>query len=153
LSVSPERRSGVGWSFAGTAAVLLLLPATVPGCSGAPEEDRVVNDSVYVEIMTRLVLVKDSMMSINLPYWSQQSELDSLEKVIASETGVTAEDLFEFAVVAGRDPLRMGQLWEVIRQRVDSIRPPDEEESEAGQAPARGGTRRRPSGQSTDSPE
>lgn len=105
-----------------------------------------VNDSVYVEIMTRLVLVKDSMVSINLPYWSQQSELDSLEKSIASEEGVTAEDLFEFARVAGRDPLRMGRLWEMIRQRVDSIRPPDEEEAGTEQAPARDGARRRRAG-------
>jgi hypothetical protein len=145
LSVSPERRSGVCWSIARTAG-LLLLAAAGPGCSGAPEEDRVVNDSVYVEVMTRLVLVKDSMRSINLPYWSQQSELDSLEKMIASEEGVTADDLFEFARDAGRDPLRMGRLWEVIRQRVDSIRPPDEEETEADQAPARGDTRRRRAG-------
>jgi hypothetical protein len=142
LSVSPERPSGFDWSIART-AVLLLLPATVPGCSGAPEEDRVVNDSVYVEVMTRLVLVKDSMVSINLPYWSQQHELDSLETVIASEEGVTADDLFEFARDAGRDPERMGRLWEVIRLRVDSIRPPDEEEAETDQAPARGTRRRR----------
>jgi hypothetical protein len=126
--------------------VLLLLPATAPACSGAPEEDRVVNDSVYVEVMTRLVLVKDSMVSINLPYWSQQSELDAVETMIAAEEGVTADDLFEFARDAGRDPVRMGQLWEVIRQRVDSIRPPDEEDSETDQAPARGGDRRRRAG-------
>ncbi len=105
-----------------------------------------VNDSVYVEVMTRLVLVKDSMTSINLPYWSQQSELDSVETMIAVEEGVTADDLFEFARVAGRDPARMGRLWEVIRQRVDSIRPPDEEEPETDQAPARGGDRRRRAG-------
>jgi len=103
----------------------------------------VVNDSVYVEVMTRLVLVKDSMVAINLPYWSQQSELDSLEKVIASENGVTADDLFEFSRDAGRDPVRMGRLWEIIRQRVDSIRPPDEEEAGTDQAPARGTRRRR----------
>jgi hypothetical protein len=142
LSVSPERLAGVCWSVARTAA-LLLLPATVPGCSGAPEDDHVVNDSVYVEVMTRLVLVKDSMVAINLPYWSQQSELDSLEKVITSEKGVTANDLFEFSRDAGRDPARMGRLWEVIRQRVDSIRPPDEEEAGTDRAPARGTRRRR----------
>lgn len=145
MSVSPERPPGLAWAFART-AVLLLLPATAPGCSGAPEDDRVVNDSVYVEIMTRLVLVKDSMVSINLPYWSQQHELDSVETVIAAEEGVTADDLFEFARDAGRDPARMGRLWEVIRLRVDSIRPPDEEEAETDQAPARGGTRRRRAG-------
>ncbi len=105
-----------------------------------------VNDSVYVEVMTRLVLVKDSMVSINLPYWSQQHELDSLETVIAAEEGVAADDLFEFARDAGRDPERMGRLWEVIRMRVDSIRPPDEEDAETDQAPARGGTRRRRAG-------
>ncbi len=104
------------------------------------------NDSVYIEIMTRLVLVKDSMTSINLPYWSQQYELDSVEAVIAAEEGVTADDLFEFARVAGRDPSRMGRLWETIRLRVDSIRPPDEEAGEAEQAPVRRGNRRRPSG-------
>ena len=96
--------------------------------------------------MTRLVLVKDSMVSINLPYWSQQHELDSLEKVIGTEEGVTADDLFEFARDAGRDPARMGRLWEVIRLRVDSIRPPDEEEAETDQAPPRGGIRRRRAG-------
>lgn len=122
----------------------LLLPAVISAyaCSGAPDEDRVVNDSMYVEIMTRLVLVKDSMVSINLPYWSQQHELDSVEQVIASEEGVTADDLFEFARDAGRDPARMGRLWEDIRQRVDSLRPPDEEEERTDQAPARGGARR-----------
>lgn len=105
-----------------------------------------VDDSVYVEVMTRLVLVKDSMVSIKLPYWSQQHELDSVEKVIASEEGVTADDLFEFARDAGRDATRMRRLWEVIRQRVDSVRPPDQEETGTDQAPARGGARRTGSG-------
>lgn len=128
------------------ATALVLAPATAAGCSSAPESESVVSDSVYVELMTRLVLVKDSMMSINLPYWSQQQELDSLEKLIAAEEGVTADDLFEFARTAGRDPVRMRRLWETIRLKVDSIRPQEEEEAD-GQAPERGSaTRRRRTG-------
>ena len=146
-SGSPESRRG-GVRLAG--AALLSLAAAGSGCANPPEQGVVVNDSVYVAVMTRLLLVKDSMVSVNLPYWSQQQTLDSVEKVIAAEEGVTADDLFEFARTAGRDPTRMRSLWELVRQRVDSLRPPKDEEeegSETERAPPRDpASRRRPTG-------
>ena len=84
----------------------------------------------------------EAYLVVRYEYTPGLDELDSVEQVIASEEGVTADDLFEFARDAGRDPARMGRLWEDIRQRVDSLRPPDEEEERTDQAPARGGARR-----------
>lgn len=99
-----------------------------------------IDDSLYVEIMTRLVVVRDSMDDIRLPYWSQQQALDSVEAAVETEYGVTADDLFRFARSTGRDPARMKRLWETIRTRVDSVRPDD---SAPGDSAAEEDARRR----------
>ena len=109
---------------------LFVLSALAGGCSREPEGQPAVDESTYVELMTKLVLLRDSMRTINLPYWSQQQVLDSVEASIVEEYGVEADDLFEFARVAGRDPERMQRLWKAIQQRADSIRPPPESETD-----------------------
>lgn len=118
------------------ALLLSMLPAAGFGCSPPSRDDLVVGDELYVDIMTELVLTKDSLQDLDLPYWSRQQALDSVERVLAEERGVTAEDLFEYARVAGRDAARMQGLWETIGARVDSIRPPEAEaDSAAGDEP------------------
>lgn len=123
----------------------LLLPAAGLGCAGGAGEGSVVDDSLYVEIMTRLVVVRDSMDEIRLPYWSQQQALDSVEAAVETEYGVTADDLFRFARSTGRDAERMKRLWETIGARVDSIRPEDSapEDSAAEEAASRRAAARR----------
>ena len=101
--------------------------------------------------MSHLLLLRDSLNAIDLPYWSQQQVLDSVERALSEERGLTADDLFEFARTAGRDPVRMQELWTRIQARFDSLRPPEEggdaeERDRAGQErrvpPDRPGSRR-----------
>jgi hypothetical protein len=127
LSDSPKRALAITvWCCLGGA----VLGAGLPGCSRQPDEGLVVGDSTYVDVMAHLLLLRDSLDAINLPHWSKQQVLDSVETAIADERGVTADDLFEFSRTAGRDAVRMMNLWTEIQARVDSIRPPGEEDEE-----------------------
>lgn len=123
----------------------LSLPAVGLGCSRADSAATVIDDSLYVEIMTRLVVVRDSMDDIRLPYWSQRQALDSVEAAVEADYGVTADDLFRFARATGRDPARMRRLWETIGERVDSLRPSEEPavDETADEEPRGGALRRR----------
>ncbi|MEE8447795.1 MAG: hypothetical protein V3S52_09100 [Gemmatimonadota bacterium] len=85
------------------------------------------NDSVYVQVMTRLVLFRKDLLESRGGHGYRVRMLDSLEIALAEELGVTAEDLFAFAEVAGRDPERMKGLWELVLAAVDSLRPPEAE--------------------------
>lgn len=120
-----------------------LVGAGFPSCSRQPDERLVVGDSTYVDVMVHLLLLRDSLDEINLPHWSQQQVLDSVEGAIAEERGITADDLFEFSRTAGRDAVRMMNLWKEIQARMDSIRPP-EEEDEDGSSDRPGRDRRVP---------
>ena len=90
------------------------------------------NDSVYVEVMTRLVLFRADLLESRGGHGYRVRMLDSVEIAVAEELGVTAEDLFAFAEVAGRDPKRMQGLWELVLAAVDSLRPPDAEAEQPG---------------------
>lgn len=107
----------------------------MPACSRPPDDALLVGDSAYVDIMVHLLLLRDSLQAINLPHWSQQQVLDSVEAAIAEERGITADDLFAYSSTAGRDAVRMQSLWREIQARVDSIRPA-EEDGEAGNGSA-----------------
>ena len=112
----------------------LLLAGMAVDCARPPITELAVNDSVYVEVMTRLVLFRDDLLERRGGPGYRVKMLDSLEIAVAEELGVTAEDLFAFSEVAGRDPERMKRLWELVLAAVDSLRPPDAEaEAEAEQ--------------------
>ncbi len=110
----------------------LLLAGVAVDCTRPPTTEPAVNDSVYVEIMTRLVLFREDLLENRGGHGYRVRMLDSLEIAVAEELGVTAEDLFAFSEVAGRDPERMKGLWELVLAAVDSLRPP-EAETEAEQ--------------------
>lgn len=121
-----RRVSALALSSAPVVAPLLLTGAAVD-CAGPPTTELAVNDSVYVEIMTRLVLFREELLERRGGYGYRVRMLDSVEMALAEELGVTAEDLLAFSEVAGRDPERMKRLWELVLAAVDSLRPPDAE--------------------------
>ena len=105
----------------------LLLAGVAADCARSPATEIAVNDSVYVQVMTRLVLFRKDLLESRGGHGYRVRMLDSLEIALAEELGVTAEDLFAFAEVAGRDPERMKGLWELVLAAVDSLRPPEAE--------------------------
>ena len=133
LSGWRRRVSALALSSAPVVAPLLLAGVAVD-CARPPTTETAVNDSVYVEVMTRLVLFREDLLERRGGRGYRVRTLDSLEIAMAEELGVTAEDLFAFSVVAGRDPERMKGLWELVLAAVDSLRPPEAEaEAEAEQ--------------------
>ncbi len=131
LSDWRRRVSALALSSAPVVAPLLLAGVAVD-CARAPTTEIAVNDSVYVEVMTQLVLFREDLLESRGGHGYRVRMLDSLEIAVAEELGVTAEDLFAFSEVAGRDPERMKGLWELVLAAVDSLRPP-EAETEAEQ--------------------
>lgn len=105
----------------------LLLAGVAADCAPSPATEIAVNDSVYVQVMTRLVLFRKDLLESRGGHGYRVRMLDSLEIAVAEELGVTAEDLFAFAEVAGRDPERMKGLWELVLAAVDSLRLPEAE--------------------------
>ncbi len=126
-----RRVSALALSSAAVVAPLLLAGVAVD-CTRPPASELAVNDSVYVEVMTRLVLFREDLLESRGGHGYRVRMLDSLEIAVAEELGVTAEDLFAFAEVAGRDPKRMKGLWELVLAAVDSLRPPDAEVEQPG---------------------
>ena len=124
-----RRVSAFALSSAPVVAPLLLAGVAVD-CTRPPASKPTVNDSVYVEVMTRLVLFREDLLERRGGGGYRVRTLDSLEIALAEELGVTAEDLFAFSVVAGRDPERMKGLWELVLAAVDSLRPPEAEQPE-----------------------
>jgi len=131
LSGWRRRVSALALSSAPIVAPLLLTGVAVD-CARPPVTEITVNDSVYVEVMTRLALFREDLLESRGGLGYRVRMLDSLEIAVAEEFGVTAEDLFAFSEVAGRDPERMKKLWELVLAAVDSLRPPEAEaEAEA----------------------
>ncbi len=126
-----RRVSALALSSAPVVALLLLAGVAVD-CARPPTTKIAVNDSVYVEVMTRLVLFREDLLERRGGHGYRVRMLDSVETALAEELGVTAEDLFAFSEVAGRDPERMRRLWELVLAAVDSLRPPDAEAEQSG---------------------
>ena len=55
----------------------VTLAAAAGGCSDAPSGELALSDSMYVEIMTELTVLRGDMAAERLPYMSQQRKLDT----------------------------------------------------------------------------
>lgn len=92
------------------------------------------SDSVYVEVMARLVLLDPDMTS--------ESEVplrglprDTARRRVLDRYGVEADQLLAFAEAEGRSPATMAELWQRIQELSDSLRddgwrPPGDEEAD-----------------------
>lgn len=98
------------------AAALLL-----PGCSG---EERTASppasDSVYVEVMARLVLL-DSAMTRPADVSLRGLDRDSARQEVLERFGVDARELLEYAEERGRSPAAMAEIWGRIQELADSL--------------------------------
>lgn len=99
-----------------------------PGPSG-------LSDSVYVEVMARLVLLDPDMTSeTDVPL--RGLPRDSARSLVLDRWGVEPERLLRFAEQQGRSPARMAELWRRIQERSDTLesrgwRPGEENDGEA----------------------
>lgn len=95
----------------------LLLAA---GCGGERVPRTALPDSVYMEVMARMVLLDSAMTSpaeVSLGALSR----DSARSLVLERHGVTREQLLEFARTLGEHPRAMAELWQRIQQRADSL--------------------------------
>lgn len=95
---------------------LLLLGA----CGGEERPATRVPDSIYVEVMARLVLV-DSAFGASGAVPSGAPAADSLRARILERWGVAGEDLLAYARTRGEDPEQMQAIWGRIRDLSDSL--------------------------------
>ena len=102
---------------------LLLLMTFASGCRAqAPEEaPGPVTDDIYVDLMTRLLLV-DAQPPKGASVEERERKADSARANILADHGVTAGDVLRYADEIGSEPGRMEVLWQRITQQYDSTR-------------------------------
>jgi hypothetical protein len=103
-------------------------------CRGPSTPPDQVSDEVFVQVMTRLVLI-DSDSPRRSPQELPEAAADSAREELLAEYGVSAAELLHFASRAGRDPRRMERVWVRIAAAVDSVRA-ERRESGAEEGPA-----------------
>lgn len=119
------------------AAALVAL-----ACGGADRVPRTaVPDSVYVEVMARLVLV-DSAMTSQAEVPLGPIPRDSARRLVLDRYEVTEDELLEFARTVGEHPRAMAELWRRVQERADSLRA--SHWTPAGEASGSGGGTERP---------
>lgn len=110
-----SRRAASRWAV----ALLALLAA---GC-GPDDGSRTVgpvSDSVYVEVMARLLLM-DSLMGSGADRLPEDLSRDSARRELLREHGVTGDELLTFARERGTRPERMEEIWRRIYELSDSL--------------------------------
>lgn len=110
---------------------LLLVAVLAGGCGGDGETARghdFLADSVYVEVMARLVLV-DSTFGDGAPALPSGTPPESARARVLEEWDVQGTELLEFAREKGGEPEEMQAIWSRIHELSDSLR-------EAGWSPA-----------------
>lgn len=102
---------------------LLLVALLAAGCGsddGSGSAAGPVSDSVYVEVMARLVLL-DSLMASDGPHQPEGLTRDSARGLILGAHGVRGDELLEFARERGTRPERMEAIWRRIHELSDSL--------------------------------
>ena len=102
------------------AVLALLLLATGCGTGGDSSAGGPVSDSVYVEVMARLVLL-DSLMGSGSRHLPDGMSRDSARSLVLSAYGVEGEELLVFARERGTRPERMEAIWRRIYELSDSL--------------------------------
>lgn len=99
---------------------MLALALLTGACRGGEAPATPVPDSVYVEVMARLVLVDSAFgASDGLPTGAPPA--DSVRARILERWGVRGEDLLSYARTRGDDPEQMQAIWRRIRDLSDSL--------------------------------
>ncbi len=102
---------------------VLLLMTLASGCvERAPEEvPGPVTDDVYVDVMTRLLLV-EAKPPEGASVEERETRTDSVRANILSSHGVTSGDVLRYVDALGSEAGRMEELWQRITQQFDSTR-------------------------------
>ena len=99
------------------AALVLLLAACAGEESPAGASSA---DSVYVEVMARLVLL-DSAMTRPAEVSLRGIDRDSARRAVLERFDVSARDLLAYAEERGRSPAAMAEIWRRIQELADSL--------------------------------
>lgn len=99
---------------------LFLLAGCGEGGTTGGEEGAGVADSVYVEVMARLVLL-DSVMTPPSRHPEADVPHDSLRARILRRWNVSGDQLLEYARLRGSEPEGMQRIWLRIRELSDSL--------------------------------
>lgn len=113
-------------------AALLLCGCGGGGDAGAPPP---VDDSIYVEVMARLVLLDSTVTpTASVP---RGASADSLRERVLERWSVDADGLLEYARRRGTRPRQMQAIWKRIRELSDSLEAADWVPAGAGPDTAR----------------
>lgn len=124
------------------AVAVLALVAAGCGPDGHAASAPPVPDSVYVEVMARLVLL-DSLMGSGSRHLPEGTSRDSARASVLRAHGVAGDELLAFARERGTRPERMEAIWRRIYELSDSLgdegwRPPVPGADRPGPVPAPG---------------
>lgn len=142
--IRPVRAGDLGSGLLAATAALLVLACG----DGGEDASRPLSDTVYVEVMARLVVL-DSALAPPSDLPGGEAAADSLRARVLEEWEVDADRLLEYARVRGGDPERMEAVWRRVHELSDSL-------GAAGWTPDRpgeAGTGRRDAGAPSDTPD
>lgn len=100
------------------AVLALLVAGCGPGRDAASSPP--VSDSVYVEVMARLVLL-DSLMGSGARHLSDETPRDSARLQVLRTFGVEGDELLAYARERGTRPEQMEAIWRRIYELSDSL--------------------------------
>lgn len=116
----PRPGTGTGPAPRRWAVVLLALLAAGCGSDGGSTPGPPVSDSVYVEVMARLVLL-DSLMGSGSRHLPAGTNRDSARIRVLRDFDVRGDELLAFARERGTQPDRMEAIWRRIYELSDSL--------------------------------
>lgn len=102
-------------------SALVLAVVAVGACGdGGAGRPAPVSDSVYVEVMARLVTL-DTTLRPRAETVPRPSNIDSLRQRILDSWGVDSDALLDYARTRGRSPEHMQAIWQRIDRLSDSL--------------------------------
>lgn len=115
-------RSAPGHAAGPAAGLLLLTAVLVPwGCGGDRDGTDTLSDSVYVEVMARLVVLDSALSPAPETASGDRERADSLRTRILESWGVDADRLLDYARTRGGDPEGMEAVWSRVHELSDSL--------------------------------
>lgn len=106
------------------ATLALVATLALPACGADDTGPRPpVSDSVYVEVMARLVLLDSALAPRTGRGGDGDGALgaDSLRRRVLDAWGVRAEELLDYAETRGTTPEHMDRIWQRIDELSDSL--------------------------------
>lgn len=117
-----EARSGTGTGPSPRRWAVAILALLAAGCGpgGDAASGPPVSDSVYVEVMARLVLL-DSLMKSGSRHLPDGTPRDSARRDVLRTFGVRGDELLAYARERGTRPAQMEAIWRRIYELSDSL--------------------------------